>query len=169
MSLLPDRPDLEQARRRAKELLHAAKGGEPAALDRLAAVSAPLTLAGAQLALARELGQASWAALVREIEARNASIPENVERFLRFSVNLQIGAAARMLQEDTLWRSLVSRRRWSSATLIGSRPNFAAIRVRRPALILGAAGLHCIWRARRAFTLIRRARRVLSGSSACCS
>jgi hypothetical protein len=100
MSVLPEHPDLEQARRRAKELLHAAKAGEPAALDRLAAVSAPLTLAGAQLALARELGQASWAALVREIEARNASIPENVERFLRFSVNMQIGAAARMLQEN---------------------------------------------------------------------
>lgn len=100
MSVLPEHPDLGQARRQAKELLQAAKDGEPAALDRLAAVSAPLTLAGAQLALARELGQASWAALVREIEARNASIPENVERFLRFSVNMQIGAAARMLQED---------------------------------------------------------------------
>lgn len=100
MSFLPEHPDLEQARRRAKELLQAAKGGDAAARDRLAAVSAPLTLAGAQLALARELGQASWAALVREIEARNASIPENVERFLRFSVNMQIGAAALMLQEN---------------------------------------------------------------------
>ena len=37
---------------------------------------------------------------MREIEARNASIPENVVRFLRFSVNLQIGAAARMLHEN---------------------------------------------------------------------
>ena len=100
MSLLPDRPDLEQARRQAKELLHAAQSGEPAALERLAAVSAPLTLAGAQLALARELGQSSWAGLVREIEARNTSIPENVRRFLRFSVNMQIGAAMRMLHED---------------------------------------------------------------------
>ena len=59
-----------------------------------------LTLAGAQLALARELGQPSWPALVREIEARNASIPEHVVRFLRSSVNLQIGAAARMLHEN---------------------------------------------------------------------
>src|SRR5262249_54300869 len=50
--------------------------------------------------LARELGQPSWAALVREIEARNASIPENVMRFLSFSVNLQIGAAARMLHDN---------------------------------------------------------------------
>jgi ankyrin repeat protein len=100
MSLLPEHPDLDQARRQAKELLHEAQGGNGAALARLAAVSAPPTLAGAQLTLARELGQPSWSALVREIEARNASIPENVVRFLRSSVNLQIGVAARMLHEN---------------------------------------------------------------------
>lgn len=100
MSILPEHPDLDQARRQAKELLREAKDGDPGALTRLGAVSAPLTLAGAQLALARELGQPSWAALVREIEARNISIPENVLRFLRSSVNLRIGAAARMLHED---------------------------------------------------------------------
>jgi hypothetical protein len=33
-------------------------------------------------------------------QARNASIPESVVRFLRSSVNLQIGAAARMLHEN---------------------------------------------------------------------
>jgi ankyrin repeat protein len=100
MSVLPERPDRDQARRQAKELLRAARGGEGAALARLAAVSAPLTLAGAQLALARELGLQSWAALVREIDARNSAIPEDVVRFLSFSVNLQIGAAARMLHEN---------------------------------------------------------------------
>lgn len=100
MSVLPEHPDLDQARRQAKELLHAAQDGDAAGLARLAAVSAPLTLAGAQLALAREWGQPSWAALVREIRARNASIPENVMRFLSFSVNQQIGAAARMLRDD---------------------------------------------------------------------
>ncbi len=100
MSELPEHPDLDQARRQAKELLHAAQGGDARALARLKAVSAPLTLAGAQLALAREFGQASWAALVREIDARNASIPEDVLRFLRFSVNMQIGQAARILHEN---------------------------------------------------------------------
>lgn len=50
--------------------------------------------------MAREFGQPSWAALVREIEARNGSILENVPRILRSSVNLQIGQAARMLHED---------------------------------------------------------------------
>lgn len=100
MSVLPEHPDLDQARRQAKELLHAAQAGDAVALRRLAIVSAPVTLAGAQLALARELGQPSWPALVREIEARSASIPEHVLRFLRSSVNLQIGAAARMLHEQ---------------------------------------------------------------------
>ena len=100
MLVLPEHPDLDQARRRAKELLRAARAGDARALTRLGAVSAPLTLAGAQLAMAREFGQPSWKALVCEIEARNASIPENVIRFLRSSVNLQIGQAARMLHED---------------------------------------------------------------------
>jgi ankyrin repeat protein/antitoxin (DNA-binding transcriptional repressor) of toxin-antitoxin stability system len=99
-SRLPEHPHLDQARRRAKELLREAQAGDPAAIARLGAVSAPLTLAGAQLALARELGQPSWTALIREIEARTASIPEPVMRFLRSSVNLQIGQAARMLHSD---------------------------------------------------------------------
>lgn len=99
MSSLPEHPDLEQLRRRAKELLRRARSGDRAASERLSAVSAPVTLAGAQLALARELGQPSWAALVREVEARTATLDENVRRFLRFSVNLQIGVAARMLAE----------------------------------------------------------------------
>ena len=100
MSILPEHPDLEQLRRQAKELLRSARTGDRASLERLSAVCAPLTLAGAQLALAREFGQSSWAALVHEVEARNASLDENVVRFLRFSVNLQIGAAARMLAEN---------------------------------------------------------------------
>ena len=100
MLVLPEHPDLDQARRRAKELLRAARAGDARALTRLGAVSAPLTLAGAQLAMAREFGQPSWKALVCEIEARNASISENVIRFLRSSVNLQISQAARMLHED---------------------------------------------------------------------
>ncbi|HSC05040.1 MAG TPA: ankyrin repeat domain-containing protein [Solirubrobacteraceae bacterium] len=37
---------------------------------------------------------------MREIEARNTSVPENVVRFLSCSVNLQIGTAARMLHEN---------------------------------------------------------------------
>ena len=169
MSVLPEHPDLDQARRQAKELLHAAQGGDAAALARLAAVSAPLTLAGAQLALARELGQPSWAALVREIEARNASIPEHVVRFLRSSVNLQIGAAARMLHENPA----LAESGFPAAVVLGdapgSRPSFAATPAPRPASTQGAAGPRCTWPAPRASTSIRRGRRASPRSPACCS
>ena len=99
MSILPEHPDVEQLRRQAKELVRGARAGDRASLRRLAAVTAPLTLAGAQLALAREFGQSSWVALVREVHARNATLDENIVRFLSLSVNQQIGAAARMLAE----------------------------------------------------------------------
>ena len=99
MAILPEHPDLEQLRRQAKELLRAGRASDRGSLRRLSAVSAPVTLAGAQLAVAREFGQSSWSALVHEVQARNATLDENVVRFLSFSVNAQIGRAARMLAE----------------------------------------------------------------------
>jgi hypothetical protein len=56
MSELPGRPDIDQLRRQARELLRAARGGDPHALSRLRAVSERVTLSAAQLALAREHG-----------------------------------------------------------------------------------------------------------------
>ena len=70
MSELPGRPDLDQLRRQARELLRAAAGGEPDALARLRAVSERVTLSAAQLAVAREYGFPSWPALRAEAERR---------------------------------------------------------------------------------------------------
>jgi len=56
--------DLDHARRRAKELLKAAKAGDAAALARLPVRHEPIVLADAQLAIARELGFPSWPKLV---------------------------------------------------------------------------------------------------------
>jgi len=70
---LPERPDLDQLRRRARELLRAAAAGEPEALARLLAVSERPTLAAAQLAIAREHGLRSWPALRSEVESRRQS------------------------------------------------------------------------------------------------
>jgi ankyrin repeat protein len=100
VSILPEHPDLDQLRRQAKELLRAAKTGDRGSLQQLSAVSAPLTLAGAQLVLAREFGQPNWSALVREVQARNATLDENVVEFLSSSVNNRIGNAARMLADN---------------------------------------------------------------------
>jgi hypothetical protein len=66
--LLPVQTNLEQLRRQAKDLLRAAKAGDAEALARIAAVADRLTLASAQLVLAREYGFASWPRLKREVE-----------------------------------------------------------------------------------------------------
>lgn len=70
MPELPDRPDLDQLRRQARELLRAATRDEPSAVARLRAVSERVTLSAAQLAVAREYGYRSWPALKAEVERR---------------------------------------------------------------------------------------------------
>jgi uncharacterized protein len=67
MAVLPPRPDLDQLRHQARDLLRAARAGDPAAVARF---SGRLQLADAQLAVAREYGFASWARLKVEVERR---------------------------------------------------------------------------------------------------
>jgi hypothetical protein len=69
-SLLPERPDLDQLRHQAKDLLRAATSGDARAVGRIRAVAEPLILASAQLAVAREYGFASWPRLKTEVERR---------------------------------------------------------------------------------------------------
>src|SRR5690349_8039740 len=75
MPELPDRPNLDQLRRQARELLRAAAHNEPSAVARLRAVSDRITLSAAQLALAREYGYRSWPVLKAEVERRRLSQP----------------------------------------------------------------------------------------------
>ena len=65
--------DLKQLRRQARELLRAARAGDEHALARLDAVAASPTLAGAQLALAREQGFPSWPKLKAEVDRQAAA------------------------------------------------------------------------------------------------
>ena len=74
MPELPERADIDQVRRQARELLRAAVAGEPQAAAALSAVSNRPTLTAAQLAIAREHGFRSWPALRAEIESRRQSI-----------------------------------------------------------------------------------------------
>jgi hypothetical protein len=71
------RLNLEQQQKRAKELLAAAKAGDPQVLRRLQAAGFPAAqqpkLAQAQHCLARELRFASWAALKRHVGAMERS------------------------------------------------------------------------------------------------
>ncbi len=70
MSELPDRPDLDHLRDQARDLIRAARAGDAEALDRLRAVSGDLKLVSAQLAIAREYGYPSWAAIKKAVEHR---------------------------------------------------------------------------------------------------
>ena len=74
MSELPSRPNLDQLRRQARELLRAANDANPSALTRIRAVSQRVSLAAAQLAVAREYGFPSWPALHAEVERRLAEL-----------------------------------------------------------------------------------------------
>ena len=72
MSALPGRPDLDQLRRQARELLRAAAANDAEALHRIRAVSQRQTLSAAQLAIAREHGFASWPKLRAEVLRQGA-------------------------------------------------------------------------------------------------
>ena len=74
MTELPERPDLTQLRRRAKELHRAAAEGDPEGVRRLRAVSDQTTLGAAQLAVAREHGFPSWTSLRAAVEARRTNV-----------------------------------------------------------------------------------------------
>ena len=97
MAVLPDRPNLDQLRHQAKDLLRAARAGDAAAVRRIGVVSGRFTLAGAQLAVARDYGFASWARLTAEVEARTTDLAEKVAAFCEASIRDWTGSAARML------------------------------------------------------------------------
>ncbi len=101
MSTLPSSPNLEQLRHQARDLLRAARAGEHGASEQVRSVSGSehVTLAGAQLAIAREYGFASWPALKAEVEARTRTLAEAVDAFLRESVRGRIGRAGQLLAE----------------------------------------------------------------------
>ena len=81
--------NLEQLRKQAKELVRAARAGEPDALARLGDL--PVRLASAQLVLAREHGHASWPALVSALET-------TVESFVAAATSGRGDRARRLLE-----------------------------------------------------------------------
>src|SRR5215472_11484346 len=94
---LPARPNLDQLRHQAMDLLRAAQAGDAAATRRVERVSDRLTLAAAQLAVAREYGFSSWARLKAEVDARTGDLAQKVEAFLDASIRDWTGRAARLL------------------------------------------------------------------------
>ena len=88
---LPERPNLEQLKKQAKNLLHAAQRGDAAALERIRSLPAfaagadpaALALHDAQSAIAREYGFASWKELRDQVEMQWLSFAAAADEFVR--------------------------------------------------------------------------------------
>jgi ankyrin repeat protein len=91
---LPARPNLDQQKKLAKELLRAFRAGDPDAAARMRAElpdKAELSLTDAQYVLAREYGFANWRELSETIEQRTLAERPPIEQFKRA---VQVGDAA---------------------------------------------------------------------------
>ncbi|MGC2618312.1 MAG: hypothetical protein WA414_04670, partial [Acidobacteriaceae bacterium] len=96
---LPDHPNLEQYKKQAKELAHACAAGDPAAVARIRKhhprlrtlpESTPVSLADAQLVLAREHNFESWPKFAHHIETLRIirsldDIADPVNTFIEFA------------------------------------------------------------------------------------
>lgn len=131
MSGLPERPDLDQLRRQARELLRAAADGDPRAVDQLRAVSPRLALSAAQLALAREYGFQSWTALKTEV-ARRRSLAEPAERW-SFGGAAALQTPAGVLVPEILIAGAEQAVLYGSLTLSGNGQLTAPVARRRAA------------------------------------
>ena len=106
---LPERANLEQLKKQAKTLLHAAQAKEPAALQRFHVLPAlarlspselsamSLALHDAQSVIAREYGFKSWNELREHVLDRSLSFASAVDEFLRCATGDAPGRALRLL------------------------------------------------------------------------
>jgi ankyrin repeat protein len=106
---LPERANIEQLRKQAKSLLHAARAKDPAALQRFQALpqlarkseaelgSIGLALHDAQSVVAREYGFKSWNELREHVEERSLSFDAAVDEFVRCATGGTPARALRLL------------------------------------------------------------------------
>jgi ankyrin repeat protein len=116
---LPERPDLDQLRRQAKELRDAASRGDAAAVERFgrhhpAALPGVASLASAQLVIARELGFASWPRLKAAIDTA-ADASRRVQAFVSAVIEGRLRQARDIFGADPG----IARRGLLAATVLG--------------------------------------------------
>jgi hypothetical protein len=87
--------DLDQARRRAKQLLRAARAGDPDALARMRDDRAP-RLADAQRAVAADVGFRSWPALVAHVDGSRGDHGERTETVREMGLSYAPGRPIRV-------------------------------------------------------------------------
>jgi ankyrin repeat protein len=107
---LPERPDLAQLKRQAKDLLRSAKARQPDALARFRTLptyarqrddgqlAASVALHDAQSVIARELGFPSWTALAERVEELTLDFGAAVVQFIQAATEVQPERAERLLK-----------------------------------------------------------------------
>lgn len=145
---LPERPNLEQLKRQAKDLLRSAQNRDPAALARFrglpafaakddsALASTPPALHDAQSAIARELGFDSWNALRNRVEELTLDFAAARKGFIE---------AATDGRSDRAWRVLelhpgIARAGFHEALVLRDVAVVAAALAARPALATERGG-----------------------------
>jgi len=138
---LPDDPSLEQLRKQAKDLRKLSRAGLPGALDLVGAhhPAGPhaVSLAGAQLVVARHYGFASWAKLKLHIQIiqRYRRVPDEVNSAETVADNFVLLACLRYGGDDTPSR-------WQQAArLLGEHPEITRTSVPAAAAAADAGAL----------------------------
>ena len=145
---LPERPDIEQLRRQAKELRRLCAEGDPAALERLqilpafagqpaeALAAAAPALHDAQSVIAREHGLPSWKALAERVEELNLQREHAVSAFVEAATDGRSDRARRLL---TRYPDL-GRASFHAALVLGDAVQVEATLARHPALAIQPGG-----------------------------
>ena len=146
---LPERPNLEQLKHRAKDLLRSARACDAAALARFRALPAfarasdddalarSIALHDAQSVIARELGFPSWNALLERVEELTLDFATAVERFVEAATDARPDRADRLLR---LHPGLADAN-FQTALLLGDADRVDAHLARRPALAVEPGGV----------------------------
>jgi ankyrin repeat protein len=103
-SVLPSRPDLEQYKKQARELLKSIQSGNAESVERLRHSAAHIDprnarLADAQLVIAREHGFASWPKFKLHVETANGDFAAKANAFVDAAIGNRLGAARQIVTE----------------------------------------------------------------------
>lgn len=147
-SQLPERPNLDQLKHQAKDLLNSAQKKDAAALRRFRAVPAltgktdtelavvSLALHDAQSVIAREHGFPSWAALRERVEELSLQFSEAVDEFVQAATDGRSGRAERLLARHPG----IGRANFFTALVLGDAELVEARLTEKPALATTPGG-----------------------------
>ncbi len=133
---LPERPDLGQLKKQAKDLLNEVRAGRPEALARVPeGERTDLALAGAQRVVAREYGFPSWMKLKLHVETRERAVA--TARLVGAAANGDAATVETLLRE----RPELGRESVSACAVLGDLPGLAAWVKRNPEFARAKGGI----------------------------